>query len=551
MDKVDKGAWVTVKGIRFWGSLVLTAASGLVMLQTPLGYADSSLETAHAAEWKKQVTFYVQPSYQSDSTGDWQAIPGVRPIKMIGTSGETFQVPVYQNFVPTANSSHTVPVSDADLKHPLLLKYRKESTGQYTGTINISYVNQRDSRTMETDTKTVHYGDRVTIRPKEIQGYQAVEASFESPYFTKSNDQSVNFLFKELRDFTYLVKFWYKPLAASQSNQPGKAKETQLNQAHEVSTSSSRTGSNSKSVEANNQAAQNNGDSKPSNVKVIPPIPANGTHQAPKGVHKADTKAHATDNQSAVKLKEPAAKTVGSVPLTPAATKPDLPALQETAPYPVRTTQTGLTSQAQLPTGRPAFVTPVPPSIIGPQSVVTGSYSPVNNRLSVADDNQPTTGNKKVATKAMAVYAIKAVALYSSPNFKPANQRFRYPAQKRYARPMFVVTGYARSESGRLRYRVRDVNHHSRFHGTPGYLTANWAYVRPVYYGSRHHKVKVINPTGVHAYQAKNLIGKVRSYKFGQIVSVKGIVHYHLTTRFILADGSYLTANRKLVSAIQ
>lgn len=176
----------------------------------------------------------------------------------------------------------------------------------------------------------------------------------------------------------------------------------------------------------------------------------------------------------------------------------------------------------------------------------------LNNSTHVgqATITQPTP-NKKVAVKGMAVYAIKTVGLYSSPNFKAVNRLFRYPAQKRYARPMFVVTGYARSATGKLRYRVRDVNHQSPSHGKTGYLTANWTYVRPVYYASRHPKIKVINPTGIHGYQGKNLTGRVATYKMGQTVNVKRMVHYHLTTRFVLADGSYITANRKLVSAFK
>lgn len=151
----------------------------------------------------------------------------------------------------------------------------------------------------------------------------------------------------------------------------------------------------------------------------------------------------------------------------------------------------------------------------------------------------------------MAIYAINKVAIYKHRNFQRADRIFVYPKQKRYARPMFVVTGYARSAAGKLRYRVRDVNHLSPSNGQIGYMTASWGYVRPVYYAERHLKVKVINPTGVHGYSQQNLSGKRASYKFGEILSVKQIVHYHLTTRFVLTNGSYVTANRKLVKTIK
>lgn len=91
------------------------------------------------------------------------------------------------------------------------------------------------------------------------------------------------------------------------------------------------------------------------------------------------------------------------------------------------------------------------------------------------------------------------------------------------------------------------MNHHSKTAGMTGYITANWKYVRPVYYHSLHQTITVINPNGVNEYQNKNLTGKVKNFKQGTQLKVKGFVTHNLTTRYQLTNGNYVTANRKLV----
>lgn len=114
---------------------------------------------------------------------------------------------------------------------------------------------------------------------------------------------------------------------------------------------------------------------------------------------------------------------------------------------------------------------------------------------------------------------------------------------------MFVVTGYTRSNGGALRYKVRDVNHHSKTAGKRGYITANRKYVVRVYYQSvpKNKLITVINPKGVHAYKNRNLTNRVKHYKKGSHLRVKKIVKWNLTTRYVLTNGHYITANKKLV----
>ncbi|MFT8907696.1 MAG: DUF5776 domain-containing protein [Lentilactobacillus diolivorans] len=112
---------------------------------------------------------------------------------------------------------------------------------------------------------------------------------------------------------------------------------------------------------------------------------------------------------------------------------------------------------------------------------------------------------------------------------------------------MFVVTDYAKSNNGRLRYKARDVNHLTKNKGKVGYLTASTKFVLPVYYQTKGKTITVINPKGIIAYRQKNLTSKVKHYKQGTILKVKKLVKHNLTTRFVLSTGHYITANRKLV----
>ncbi|KRK89511.1 DUF5776 domain-containing protein [Lentilactobacillus sunkii] len=145
------------------------------------------------------------------------------------------------------------------------------------------------------------------------------------------------------------------------------------------------------------------------------------------------------------------------------------------------------------------------------------------------------------------VYSLNKIYLYKHANFKKSQRIAAYTKKPRINRPMFVVLNYAKDSQGKLRYIVKDVNHHSKTSGMKGYLTASWRFVRPVYYQSNHKKVTVINPTGVNEYTNKNLTGKVRNLKQGTTLKVIGFVHHNLTTRYQLANGNYVTGNRKLV----
>lgn len=164
------------------------------------------------------------------------------------------------------------------------------------------------------------------------------------------------------------------------------------------------------------------------------------------------------------------------------------------------------------------------------------------------DDTLPGTVYPQ-AKKNQAVNTLQKVYLYRSANFSKSGRIATYSKKPRINRPMFVVKGYMYSYTGRLRYKVRDVNHLSKTAGKVGYITSNWNFTRPVYYTAKHARLTVINPRGVNEYTKKNLTGKIKNHKQGTILRVKKMVKHNLTTRYQLTNGHFITGNRKLVMA--
>ncbi|MFC6207921.1 DUF5776 domain-containing protein [Levilactobacillus tongjiangensis] len=153
-----------------------------------------------------------------------------------------------------------------------------------------------------------------------------------------------------------------------------------------------------------------------------------------------------------------------------------------------------------------------------------------------------------VAQKGAAVSAVKKVGLYRTVDFKRSTRIHWYRQQVRSQRPQFVVIGYKRTAAGTLRYRVRDVNHRAKTAGQVGYITANDSLVVPTYFSRNPRRIKVINPRGINAYRNRDLSGTAtRHFKRGTTVKIRGIQSYHLTTRLVLANGRYVTANKTLV----
>lgn len=157
------------------------------------------------------------------------------------------------------------------------------------------------------------------------------------------------------------------------------------------------------------------------------------------------------------------------------------------------------------------------------------------------------------AVKSSSVYALGSIYLYKHATFAKKDRIAHYPKQKRTERPMFVVTDYARSNGGALRYKVRDVNHKSKTAGKTGYITANPKIVTKVYYQSvpKTKAIQVLGRKGINSYHNETLTKKMRHYKKGTMLKVKKIVNHNLTTRYQLTNGNYVSANKKLVYQVK
>lgn len=150
------------------------------------------------------------------------------------------------------------------------------------------------------------------------------------------------------------------------------------------------------------------------------------------------------------------------------------------------------------------------------------------------------------AFKESVVYGLKTLYLYRNPTFKQNQRVTKYMKVTRTKRPMFVVTGQAYSKAGRLRYQVRDINT-----GKTGYITARKAFVGPAYYQKAVKKIKVLSKRGVNEYTDLKLTKRVHHVKKNRTLKVVGLRENGRTARFVLANGHYLTANKKFVMAVK
>lgn len=197
-------------------------------------------------------------------------------------------------------------------------------------------------------------------------------------------------------------------------------------------------------------------------------------------------------------------------------------------------------------------VVPIPPTPVTPSPAPTPAPQPNNNSWNPTTP-KPADGKTGLPNyaevKGDAVYAVKPIYMYSSPNFDKSDRIAKYPKRTRINRPMFVVTGYAKSNGGALRYEVRDVNKHSKYYGKTGYITSNKRYVLNAYYQTmpKNKKITVIAKKGVNAYRTASLNGKATHYKKGTHLHVKRLVKHNLTTRYQLTNGDYVTGNKQLV----
>lgn len=181
--------------------------------------------------------------------------------------------------------------------------------------------------------------------------------------------------------------------------------------------------------------------------------------------------------------------------------------------------------------------------------VTPGGNGSGNSSESSNSSDSSSTGDqghtKVVAKKDRAITAVKKIGFYNTPDFSKKTRQYYYAKQKRTRRPQFVITGVAQTKNGFKRYLVRDVTPGSKRYGKTGYITAKRAFTVHTYYQHNPKRVKVI--LGTNVYRDKVLKHRVKHLKRGTVLHVKKIVRYHLTTRLVLTDGSFVTSNKMKV----
>lgn len=210
---------------------------------------------------------------------------------------------------------------------------------------------------------------------------------------------------------------------------------------------------------------------------------------------------------------------------------------------------TGTSSTSGLATSS-SLSSAVSSSNVAPSSSTsTASSSSATSSSVTAKPSHVVKAPRSAAKKGSVVMALKKINLYKTATFKIINKIATYKKMSRAKRPVFSVTGYARSTNGRLRYRVRDINRDSKNYGKQGYITAKADYVSSLYYKSmpKSKTVAVISKHGINAYKNEHLAHPVTHYKFGTRLKIKKWINYRLVTRYQLSNGYYITANKKLV----
>ncbi|WP_282802592.1 DUF5776 domain-containing protein, partial [Secundilactobacillus kimchicus] len=155
--------------------------------------------------------------------------------------------------------------------------------------------------------------------------------------------------------------------------------------------------------------------------------------------------------------------------------------------------------------------------------------------------------------KNMAVIMNKGGYLYSTSELSQIG-RVHYKAGNRQKRPMFVVEEIIR-RGNQVIYKVRDVNKrfansNPKTNGKRGYIVADKNIVN-AYYSGKAKQFRVINRHGINTYKQLNLTQKTKHVRFGQTIQVVAKKKHNMTYRYRLGNGSWITANKKLVRRIK
>lgn len=202
------------------------------------------------------------------------------------------------------------------------------------------------------------------------------------------------------------------------------------------------------------------------------------------------------------------------------------------------------TASFKLAINGAAPVTPVTPSNSSSSSASSSSStssSSSSTASSTDTSSVPTTPKPSETTKtfkSFKVYAKRGIRVYKDVNFKHVVKI--YAKRGRTNAATFTVTGEASSKNGALRYKTKQ-----------GYITANSKYVAKLYYQSAPKKVTVLASKGINEYAKKSFTkkNKVKHLKKGTVLKVTHLVQSGTTSKLVLSNGNYITANKQFVIA--
>lgn len=139
------------------------------------------------------------------------------------------------------------------------------------------------------------------------------------------------------------------------------------------------------------------------------------------------------------------------------------------------------------------------------------------------------------------VYAISSLKLYQSNRLK-GKVVASYAKHRRVNRPVFKVLKTVKNDVGKKVYYVQN-----QVSGKKGYITTSAKSVAYAYYQTTPKRIKIISNGGLNLYKKSTLSGKQHHYQKGQSLKVHNLVKSGAMTRFQLMNGSYVTANKKMV----
>lgn len=162
-----------------------------------------------------------------------------------------------------------------------------------------------------------------------------------------------------------------------------------------------------------------------------------------------------------------------------------------------------------------------------------------NNNIPVTPVPKPTPTPSTPTT--FQVYGKKKFYSYQNVNFKKSERIKKYAKKPRVYAPVFTVVRSTQSKAGNPRYQLSDGS----------YITAKSAYVGKLFLQKKAKTLYVTNPRGTwtHATVMFNYPTQLLHHlKQGTKVTVTHLIKNGPVTRYTLADGTFITGNKRYVT---